>query len=137
MNNDSLGTTLLITTNFELHFCNHFSPRRIPRVYSLNLRATSCQTPRKFLFQKLGTTFTGNLHITNANEDKNKEAILFYVSKFLCRLTFLWYKLLTISLNQFLRLTKSFVEICIFTNTHVYIYIGYTCISTCTFASLK
>ena len=36
-----------------------------------NLLVTTNQTPRNFLFQKVGTVFIHNLYITNANDDKN------------------------------------------------------------------
>ena len=58
------------------------------------------------------------------------------MSKFSGRLIFSGCYLLKISFNQFLWLTKKFVEICIFPNIHVYvcIYDMIYGISTCIFA---
>ena len=45
------------------------------------------------------------------------------VSKFFCRLIFSGSSLLKISFNQFLRLTKKCVKICMFRNIYAYVYI--------------
>ena len=119
-------------------------------ISSLNLFTTTIRTPRNFLFQRVSTIFTRNLLITMPMKTKIKKQchltaqelriwshllekfltkkLIFCavscVSKCLCRLIFSGFYLLKISFKQFLRLTKKFIEICIFMYS----------ISTCIFA---